>query len=601
MTNVGKLYDKLRSLRVKRITIGKAIILVLLLATQALRAEVLTSLNRNTIYTGDTVVLTVEVNGEDLGEEPDLSVLRQAFHVLGTSSKRQVQITNGRRTDKQQWSIELEPKQAGNIIVPAIRVGNSESLPLMLMIEEPPAALAASTDQPVFLRAVIEESDSPLYVQQQVQFKLQLYYSESLLNGSFEEPNIENALVERLGEDVQYSTVVNGQEYQVAERHYAIFPEQSGELVIPSVIFTGQMAGARRQNLPHDRMNDLMKQFMGRGVFTQPGKRVRLRSDAITLDVQPRPDAYTGQFWLPSEQLELRDSWADGRPEFRAGEPVTRTITLVAKGLESSHLPDIVLTDSKGMRLYPEQPVHDNKTDGDWVFGSSKQTVAYVPSATGITTIPEIRVDWWDTRDEQQRTAVLPAREVRVLPGADGLVAAPITSDPEKAGQTNAVVTPVMPQVNGKAGWLQVLERYRYWLVAVMVLLLTVLFVMNWTRLPAARKKTGSRSINNKERARAARKALQTACSKNDASSAAAQWAAATWPDGAPRNLGALSKRLVRGAPEIRELEQALYAANADAWNGAAFWTVFGQGLNEVVADKQKISSGLLPLYPDWK
>ena len=577
------------------VKIKQGIILILLLTTQALRAEVLTSLSRNTIYTGDTVVLTVEVTGENIGDEPDLSVLRQDFHVLGTSSKRQVQITNGRRTDKHQWQVELEPKQAGNVIVPAIRVGDTESLPLMLMIREAPTAVAASTDQPVFLRAVIEETDSPLYVQQQVHYTLRLYYRESLLNGSFSELNVEHALVEQLGEDVQYSTTVNGKQYQVAERHYAIFPEQSGEFVIPAVVFTGQMAGARRQNLSRDRMSDLMEQFMGGGIFTEPGKRVRLRSDAITLDVKPRPDSYTGQFWLPSEQLELRDNWADGLPEFRAGEPVTRTITLQAKGLESSHLPDISLTESTGMRLYPEQPVHQNKTDGNWVYGSSQQTVAYVPAATGMTSIPEIRVDWWDTRNEKQRTTVLPALEVRVLPGAL------LASDPEKEGQVDDLVTPVMTLVNDKVGWLLVLERYRYWLAAVMVLLLTLLLLMRWNRSTATRKTAGGHSISRKQQLRAAQKVLETACHENDASRAAAallQWTAARWPDDTPRNLGVLSKRLASGIPEIKELEQALYASNAGAWNGAALWMVFRQGLNEVVTDKQEASAGLLPLYP---
>jgi len=578
------------------------IFLMLLLAAQTLQADVLTSLSRNTIYTGDTVILTVEVNGEDLGNEPDLSVLREEFHVLGTSSKRQVQITNGRRTDRQQWLVELEPKQAGNIIVPPIRVGDTESLPLMLMIEEPSAAVAASADQAVFLRAVIEGTDPPFYVQQQVQYTLQLYFSESLLKGSFSELNVKNALVEQLGEDVRFSTVVNGKEYQVAERHYAIFPEQSGTLVIPPVVFTGQLAGAKRQNLPGDRMNDLMEQFLGRDIFTEPGKRVRLRSDAVKLDVQPRPDSYAGQYWLPSEQIELHDSWAADPPEFRAGEPVTRTITLVAKGLESSHLPDIVLTDTQDMRLYPEQPVHENRTDGDWVFGSSKQTVAYMPSATGMTTIPEIRIDWWDSRDEKQRTAVLPAREVRVLPGVDGLEDAPRVTGPEQAGQTDAVVAPAMPETNETNSWVQGLSRYRYWLVTAAVLLLAVLLAVRRVHAPATRNRIGSRSINRKERVSAARKALETACNENDASSTAAallQWAAARWPDDAPRNLGVLSKRLASGAPEIRELEQALYATNADTWEGAALWTVFRQGLDEVSAAKPEIRRGLLPLYPE--
>ena len=399
---------------------GSFALLLLLLISTSLQADVSASLGRNTIFDGDTVTLTIETTDRNHSGEPDLAVLQQDFEVLGTSNSTQVQITNGRRTDRHQWRIELMPKNSGEVTVPAIRVGDDETSPLQLSVKKQPAAVAAASGQPVFIKVSIEPADATAWVQQQIQYTLQLYFRESLAEGSFDGPNVENAIVERLGEDSQYETTVKGEQYQVIERHYAIFPEQSGKLVIPAVVFDGRMAGALRKR--STGMSSMMERFLGSNMVRAPGKRIRLRSKEITLDVRARPASYEGKHWLPSEQVVLSDSWAEGPPEFHAGEPVTRTITLEAKGLESSHLPDISLTVPTGMRLYPEKPERTTRTDGEWVYGSNQQTVAYVPTATGRITIPEIKVDWWDTAKQQQRSTVLPAWEVNVLPGEAGLV-----------------------------------------------------------------------------------------------------------------------------------------------------------------------------------
>jgi hypothetical protein len=581
-----------------------AIFLLLLLMSESLWADVNARLSRNTIYDGDTVTLIVESNDRNQAGEPDLAVLQQDFEVLGTSNSKQVQIINGRRTDKHQWHIELAPKNSGDVTVPAIRVGDDETAPLQLSVKKQPAAVAAASGQPVFIKVAIEPADAIAWVQQQIQYTLQLYFRESLAEGSFDGPNVANAIVERLGEDSQYETTVNGEQYQVIERHYAIFPEQSGKLVIPAVVFDGRMAGAPRER--STGMSPMMERFIGRDLLRAPGKRIRLRSKEIRLDVRSRPASYAGKHWLPSEQVVLGDSWAEGPPEFHAGEPVTRTITLEAKGLESSHLPDISLPEPTGMRLYPEKPEHTTRTDGEWVYGSSQQAVAYVPTAAGRITIPEVRVDWWDTRKQQQRTAVLPAWEVNVLPGEAGSVQAPPLPGP--AGLTDGAVQTAIEEVADVAAdneqppepglqWLQMLAG----LAAILLLLLLYRQFRKQRRDVSV---TDRQTPSGKQQIRAAGILLEQACREHDPQAAARallQWAAAKWPDDAPRSLGSLAQRLTAGGREIRELDQALYASGTRHWQGNALWQVFKKGLGEVVSDGPAGQEGLSPLYPDWK
>jgi hypothetical protein len=237
-------------------------LLLLLLVSQSLWADVTATLSRNTIYADDTVTLIIESDDRNQSGEPDLAVLQQDFEVLGTRNSRQTQIINGRRTDKHQWHIELLPKNTGTLTIPAIPVGDDETTPLQMSVKKQPAAVAAGSGQPVFIKVSIEPADATAWVQQQIQYTLQLYFREPLAEGSFDGPNVEHALVERLGEDSQYETTVNGERYQVIERHHAIFPEQSGKLVIPAVVFDGRMAGALRKR--STGMGSMLERFRRR-------------------------------------------------------------------------------------------------------------------------------------------------------------------------------------------------------------------------------------------------------------------------------------------------------------------------------------------------
>ncbi len=584
-------------MNMKRCTV---LFVVLLMTSQSLWADVRASLNRQTVYEGDTVNLNVITNEPGQGADPDLTVLQHDFDILGTARSQQISIINGKRSESQQWNIELAPKHTGELTVPPIHVGAETTQALTLQVTAQPDAVVAEAGQPVFMKTQLQPLDEPVYVQQQLRYTLQLFYRESLFEGSFDGPHVEHALTERLGEDVQYQTTVNGVEYNVVERHFAIFPEQSGTFSISPVTFNGRLAGQSQQRMPSMFMDDMMERFFSNATITKPGKRIRLRSESYSLDVLPRAAAFTGDDWLPSEQLTLTDSWASGPPEFRSGVPVTRTLTLEAKGLESTHLPEFKLPDSEGIRLYPEQPVYKNRTDREWVIGSRQLTVAYVPTTTGMLTIPAMQIDWWDTTVGQQKTAELPSWTVNVLPG-DGL------SDTPPATPVTSVLAPdEAPEVSRMAGddWLAKVRSHWPWLLAGLLLLVLMLFVRR--RKPARDVTTAVHSAEppTRQQLKAARRAIQQACMENNPAAAAhalLQWATVRWPDDPPQNLGTLRQRLSTGLNEILVLEHVLYSAAGESWQGDALWHVFETGLEIKQATGAAASTGLSPLYPDWK
>ncbi len=586
-----------------------ALLLVLLALTSNLWADVQATLDRSTIYDGETVTLTIEASGKDESGEPDLTPLKKDFEVLGTRSSQRIEIINGRRSDSRQWQVELAPGKTGTLEVPALKVGHSKTRPVTLKVLEQSAVSTVSADRPVFIRTEARTGAMDVFVQQQILYVVRLYYRVPLLQGDFSDPQLADAVVERLGEDRRFKTTINGTDYQVVERHYAIFPEKSGKLTIPAIAFTGRAASTssrRSSSMPTD---PLIKRFFGRDPFSDPffsgmtgnpGKRFRVRSEPLTLEVKARPAAYTGKYWLPTQALTLTDSWEDQVPEFHVGEPVTRTITLKARGLESSQLPALDFPSLQGVRVYPEQPVTENLTDGDWIYGVSKQTLAYVPATTGRITLPAVRVDWWDTAKHRQRSTRLPAREINILPAAGGAATVPPASVPETAPDMAA-------PAHAQPGWRQVMQPRNGLLAAGVVL---ALLALAWWRrrylagnresaaAAAQRRHTQSSSQPGRRESRAA---LKKACEANDPQAAAKallEWAADEWPQQPPRNLGVLAQRLESGREDVRRLDQALYSGAAGKWRGEALWKALKTGLTSGQGRNSKKPEGLAPLYP---
>ena len=142
------------------------------------------------------------------------------------------------------------------------------------------------------------------------------------------------------------------------------------------------------------------------------------------------------------------------------------------------------------------------------------------------------------------------------------------------------------------------------WLLAGLLLLTAMLYFLRRNRPREVTTPARTAEPSARQQLRAARSAVQQACQENNPAAAAnalLQWAAARWPADPPRNLGTLMQQLSTGVNEIQALEQALYSAAGETWQGEALWRAFEKGLEIKQATGAAASAGLSPLYPDWK
>jgi BatD DUF11 like domain len=578
-------------------------------------------LERTTVQEGETLTLSIESDERQSAARPDLAPLRKDFDVLGTSTSSETSVVNGSRSDRTRWLVQLQPRHTGTLDIPPITVGGEHTAPLVLDVTRmlPQAAIQASTH--VFLEVEAAGAGNSIYVQQQIPYTVRLYYDDTLRAGELSAPGPANAVVEQLGEDKRYTATRDGREYNVIERHYAIAPEKSGALRIPSATFRGSAVVAQTGRAGTKRGDDLMARLlrdtpfandsffnssMGAGMGVADSVQpVVVRGREITLDVQPRPAGAQGH-WLPAEQIILHDSWQDNPPQFKVGEPVTRTVTISAKGLAAAQIPPLSIAQPGNARLYPEAPENQSRTDGKTIYGISKQSVTYIPTAQGRLSIPPIGLAWWDTRTNTQSRAVLPARGFMVEAGAAGgqAEASPPASAAAGSPARPAATPSTAPHAPQSASLTERLLTHRVWLGgAVAMVAAVVLAGLGFWRFRRRGRKSGevATRADPVPRRKTALRALQQACAGNDrkgAADALLDLARAEWPDDPPRGLSALAARLESGGIKVSALNRSLYGSGGSDWQGSALWSALRHGLQPKCGKAPGEEDGLDALYP---
>jgi len=551
---------------------GLAVIL-LLVSSVAVAAPVTAKLDRSSAVVGETVTLVLHTGDTDQSLDTDLSVLQADFDVLNRRSETQMSFVNGRQTASVRLVITLEPKHAGNLLIPALKFPGASSSPLVLKVSAAPT-LAPGDAEPVFIEVTVHPESGPYYVLSQVSLMVRIFYQANLTEAAINPPAPTQASV-RLLDEVPYQSDRNGERYRVLERRYAIFPERSGTLTIPSMELSGRLI---------ERPSDRLWQPKVRG------RRVRVESEPLTLEISPRPAGYTGDFWLPARRIMLSQQISDNE-KLRVGEPITRTVILDAMGLEENMLEEPVWPEVPASRIYPDQPQGISRDDGEWVLGHKEFRYAIVPEEPGELVLPEIRLDWWDTVANRQRTAVLPEHRVNVLPSELSPSASVL---PQSAVMPDASITAATANTALSAN--AVLWKATTGTFAVLWLLTLFIYFRRGPVAPQPKGANGSTTLDEKELL----KQFQQACQKGNTSAARkdlGQWIRNYAPEtlrGSMRDFGASCCEPTLETA-IAELDACGFAGDdGGAWKGDALWAAFKRWQSKA-SRSQKSEIGVRP------
>ena len=384
--------------------------LILLLPSSASLAELSAQVNRKVLASNETIQLTLRYDGQAFNSQPDFSPLQQDFEILSNNRQQQYSIVNGKSASYTDWNLTLRPKRIGIILIPSLTYKNdiSNALEVTVRAAAPSGSTAAGT-QPIYTETVVDKTE--VYIQQQILLTQRLYTSVQLRDYSLSDLDIPGAIIQRLG-DTQYQKVINGRPYLVLEVNYAIFPQSSGKLTIPALRFGAYESSSRAQF----------------GGFSTRGNRILRDTQAKTISIMAKPAHVMADQWMPSSGLVLEEQWTTDLSNLTVGEPITRTIRIIAKGLTGAQISPLNSTPNDAYKVYPDQPQIEEQASDDGIVGTRTESLALVPNRAGEMTIPSIEVRWWNTTKQRMQTAKLPAKRVDVSASnsIDGL---PTTTD----------------------------------------------------------------------------------------------------------------------------------------------------------------------------
>ncbi len=535
-------------------------LMMLFQATNAVSATITAQVSRSQVSIDETFELIFEADGSP-DDDPDFTPLEKNLEIFSRSQSQSIKMINGNYSRTTRWNLTVMAKTTGQLTIPAISFGSDHSQATSIQVQEATNLKSTATDKDIFMEVTVEPKSA--YVQQQLIFQIRIYRAVNFSDASLSPPqfNDPDIIVEQIADEQTFETQRNGRRYLVTQIDYLAFPQASGTLTLDPITFQARVMQQSRSRFD---------------MFGQAGPTKRTRSKAISIEIKSIPKNAEDP-WLPATNLQLSSSWPQASPEFRVGEPVTRTLAIVADGIASAQLPKIYSETPAGFKQYPDQPMLQDRKDGNGVTGIRQEKIALVPTKPGTHILPAIKVSWWNTKTDKMEVARIAEVRIQVLPAIN---TAPAIEPPKAAVSSQPVHEITSPVVVAEQAPQPKQSNSIYpWLA--------LFFASGWIATAAAwwwlnkqlKSKNSTATKNNISKEKSRRKILaelKDACQENDCTAtrtALLAWGQTLWPTTPPKGLSEFALHFDEiTAKHILALNQALYGKGKNSWDGTTLW-----------------------------
>jgi BatD DUF11 like domain len=574
---------------IKKLIIHTFLFLSLLAATAVQAANITVTTSRNPVALDDSFHLIYEADSS-VDDDPDFSPIYKDFDVLNSSQSTNMRSVNGSWSMKKTWDLAVIAKTVGKFTIPPIAFGKDISPAIQVTVKNSSSPNSVSPDgqstipAKIFLESSIDKKTG--WVQSQIVYTVRLLRTVSIAGASITDPvtSDPDAIIHKISED-NYQTTRNGIRYEVFERRYAIYPQKSGQLKINPVTFEGRV-NAQQPMTIFDQ-------------FRMSGQMKRLRSKAISATIKAAPGTINLQDWLPASEVQLLEEWSDDIQNIKTGDPVTRTITIAAEGLTAVQLPDLKFEEIDGLKQYPDKPITEDRPSSTGITGLKQIKVAIIPTVADSYTLPEIKLQWWNTKTRRSEYATIPEK---VLTASGSAATSNITNTAVPAqmqniddGQTTGEQqhAPVPTVAASDPMWKYIAMAFAIaWLI-------TLLLLIRRPKADASASSINAQPVTPPLKPAIA--AVKKHAADNDAvrtREALIEWARAAYEDEHINNLSQIRKRCSPQLGEtIRRLNESLYSKEHHSWDGKDLLTSFKQQQASVKNHGKHHATTLKPLY----
>lgn len=247
-------------------------------------------------------------------------------------------------------------------------------------------------------RLDIDLSSSTPFVQENILLNLNIISSQNLKTATPQMPQTGNLIFQKIeGPSVSTRQQKGGQEI-VTRFVYQLTPLRPGVIEISPIHVVGEQEVGGAYGRSYSEFDAASKQ-------------------SLVLNVKPADPSSTP--WLPLEELNLKSSLPNNARAV-AGQPISLTIEMNAIGASGNQLPSLEKQlESEAFRVYRERTHTSTKLNRykNKILGKRVETFTLVPQFGGDLQLPELRLAWWNTRNDSPQHVSVPVKPLAVSGG----------------------------------------------------------------------------------------------------------------------------------------------------------------------------------------
>jgi hypothetical protein len=374
-------------------------------------------LDQEQIWTGDSVQLTLYLQGSEEAIQPNLFIPGIVIESLGGTTRSSTSITNinGKVTQNVSkayvYAFKLTPQKSGNYVIPPISLTiegkNLVTEQLQLTVSEP-------VESENF-HLIIKFDQESIYTHQECLISITLLYKASLRSLDIRVPELEAVPytpLEPSNNTDRYEIMVNGKRtvfgrddqlynndsFAGLTALFSIRPDKSGVLEI------AQAAAAFESVTGVQKVQDFFGRVQDQEIYSKtviPGKDAYLQ--VVPFPEKGKPDNFFGLSGDIAVEVTAEPT------EVHIGDPITLTLQLTGVNNTDVRIPDLSTLLGFGFDI-PDTRSPD-KNDG--LNKTVTQTIRVTDSA--VTAIPAIKLIYFDPIDKIYKQAESESIPLRVL------------------------------------------------------------------------------------------------------------------------------------------------------------------------------------------
>ena len=463
-------------------------LLTTLFACHNVRAEELsfTANAPSAVVMGETFRLSYTINthnakGFRVGNIEDFDILSGP----NQSSSSSTSIVNGVRTSSKTLTFTciLRPKKEGTFTIPSATITadgkqmNSKQLTVKVLPPDQRGSGAQQSgaqgrgtstaqtgqigDEDLFIVATVNKKK--VYEQEAILLTYKIYTTVNLTNVSGKMPDLKGFHTQEVempkGNREFELEHYKGRNYRtIVWSQYVLFPQQSGQLEIPSITFEGTVAQRVQNYDPFEAF------FNGGSSYVNVQKPIR--TPKLTIDVAPLPSGKPASYCGGVGNFSVSSTIST--TELKENEAVTLKLVISGTG-------NMKLIKTPEVKFPADFEVYDPKVDNKFTLKtgglSGNKVIEYlaIPRHAGNYTIPPVEFSYFDVKSGSYKTLTTPEYTLSVAKGSGSSSSAPVgyvsKEELRLLGQDIRYINLGEPKYHAKGAYLYGTTGYWLWYI----------------------------------------------------------------------------------------------------------------------------------------